>query len=199
MKTLTEFSVLFLQKAAAALKARAAETLEGDALRDALAADLACTPERAAHVISAVGAVGERMDGVRLVRVYQGEKAPFGAVSHGEFHFVVDRVAAPKKERPRDEGDRPRREKSLGLKALRAPGNARESAPREERVSNRDIPRAGIGWQLTSAPRDPSEKPRGKGGPRGRRPDGRGGKPGGPRGGAGGRPSGGASKPTSGQ
>ena len=38
--------------------------------------------------------VGDRLGAVRLVRVYQGEKAPPKALSAGEFHYLIDRPVA---------------------------------------------------------------------------------------------------------
>src|SRR5262245_13947347 len=93
MKTLTEFSVLVLKRAGQVRAAKAAEGAEGDALLEAMAAELGVQPDRAARLVEALDVAGGDLDRIRLVRVFQGEKGPFGAVSKGEFHYVLDRVA----------------------------------------------------------------------------------------------------------
>ncbi len=103
MKTLTEFSTLILRRAAAARAARAGEALEGDALIAAIAGDLALPEDRVRRLIEALDVVGD-VEKVRLVRVFQGEKGPIGATSVGEFHYVVDRLAAPERRRRDDRG-----------------------------------------------------------------------------------------------
>ncbi|MCA9677969.1 MAG: hypothetical protein KC464_23290, partial [Myxococcales bacterium] len=93
MKTLTEFSSIVIRRAAEARAARAAEGLEAEALVAAVAGDLGVNEERVARLLEAIEVVGDGLDRVRLVRVFQGEQAPLGAVTKGEFHYVIDRVA----------------------------------------------------------------------------------------------------------
>ncbi|MBK7540131.1 MAG: hypothetical protein IPI49_33205 [Myxococcales bacterium] len=93
MKTFTEFSTLVLRRAVAAKAASA--SLEGDALAEAMAAALGVATDRVARLLEALEIVGDNLDAVRLVRVYQGETGPHGAVSRGEFHYALDRVAGP--------------------------------------------------------------------------------------------------------
>jgi hypothetical protein len=161
VKTLTEFSTLLLRKAAAARVA--ALGAEGDALTEAVATAMAVPPDRAARLLEALDIAGD-LDSVRLVRVFQGETGPHGSVSRGEFHYAVDRVAAPPKRRSRDDrGDRRAgtrgrgREKPRGLGSLRAGAGSEEKDERDERPGRGEMPRAGIGWQLTSAPREMRE------------------------------------------
>ena len=248
MKTLTEFSTLTLRKAAEARAsfrgapahaAPAAETpAEGDAPAaegeppaeaakpadpaiDHVATTLGVQPDRAARLLEALDIVGGNIDAIRLVRVYQGETGPHGAVSRGEFHYVLDRVAGPQKaRRDRDErggdrggrggdrggrgggggggggggfGGRGDRDKPRGLGSL-VHGAVKEEKKDDDRPGRGEMPRAGIGWQLTAAPRDFGGEGRGKGrggprrgpgGPGGDRRDRRG--PGGPGGPGGGR------------
>ncbi|MBK7538321.1 MAG: hypothetical protein IPI49_23740 [Myxococcales bacterium] len=70
MKTFTEFSTLVLRRAAAAKAASA--SLEGDALAEAMAAALGVATDRVARLLEALRIVGDNLDAVRLVRVYQG-------------------------------------------------------------------------------------------------------------------------------
>jgi hypothetical protein len=187
MKTLTEFSTLVLRKAADARAAAAGA--EGDALNEAVATALGVQPDRAARLLEAVDLAGD-LDTVRLVRVYQGETGPHGSVSRGEFHYAVDRVAAQApRRRGRDDrggggggrdrgGDRgPRRDKPRGLGSLKVGAPKDDKDDRDDRPGRGEMPRAGIGWQLTAAPREMRE---GRGGP------GRGGPRRGPRRGPGG-------------
>ncbi len=183
---------------------------------DAVAAELGVQPDRAARLLEALDIIGDRIDQVRLVRVFQGDTKPTGAVSRGEFHYAIDRVAAPSRarrdDRKRDDrggrggggggggggrgggmgGPGGGRDKPRGLGSLKA--GAKE-APKDddERGPRGEMPRAGIGWQLTAAPREFRGGPRegrggprrGPGGPGGDRRDRRGpggGGPGGPRG-----------------
>ncbi|HEY8142117.1 MAG TPA: hypothetical protein VIG06_05575 [Kofleriaceae bacterium] len=83
--------------------AKAAEGLEGDALTEAIGAEVGVSGDRLARLLELVDVAGERLGNIRLVRVFQGETAPQGAMSVGEFHYVLDRMAAPA--RP-DRGDR---------------------------------------------------------------------------------------------
>lgn len=220
MKTFTEFSTLVLRRAAAAKAANA--SLEGDALVEALATALGTPADRVPRLLEALEITGENLDAIRLVRVYQGETGPHGAVSRGEFHYALDRVAGSgggrgdRGGRGGDRGDRggrgggdrggrsggggggggggfggfgggERRDKPRGLGSLvKAAVGEKTDADKDDRPQRGEIPRAGLGWQLTSAPRDFRDdkggRPRGKGGPR---PPGRG-RPGGGPGGPGG-------------
>lgn len=187
-----------------------------DPIIDAIAAALSVQPDRAARLIEALDIVGNRIDEVRLVRVFQGEKGPHGSIARGEYHYAIDRVASAKR-RGRDDrrsggrgGDRDRggggggggrggfggpggdrRDKPRGLGSLKV-GAQKDEPKDDDRPGRGEMPRAGIGWQLTAAPRDfggegrggprRGHGPGGPGGPRGpgRGPGGRG--PGGPRG-----------------
>src|SRR5689334_12297535 len=83
------------EAAAESTEAPAAEAkpAEPDPAIGAVAEALGLQPERAARLLEALYVVGGSIDQVRLVRVFQGEKGPHGAVTRGEFHYVVDRVA----------------------------------------------------------------------------------------------------------
>ena len=166
-------------------------TPESDPQVQALASALGVQPDRAARLIEALDIVGNRIDQVRLVRVFQGEKGPHNAISRGEFHYVVDRVAGPARGgRDRDDrrggGGRDRGErrggggggggggfggdrgpaKPRGLGSLKV-GAAKEEKKEDDRPGRGEMPRAGIGWQLTAAPRDfGGGEGRGRGGPR---------------------------------
>ena len=206
MKTLTEFSTVVLRRAAQARAARSGEGLEGDALAAAIAGDLSIQEDRAKRLVEALDVIGAGVEQVRLVRVFQGEKGPIGAASVGEFHYAIDRAQAlGSKRRDRDDrrggrgGDRdrggggggggggfggfggPKRDKPRGLGSLKAAASGEAPPDRDDRPQRGEVPRAGIGWQLTAAPRDPrDDRGRGKGrgrpgdrrGPRGPRPDG---------------------------
>ena len=218
MKTLTEFSVVMLQRGAAARTAKTAEGIAAEAMAEAVATALGLPAERAQRLLEALDVVGGDLDKIRLVRVFQGEKGPVGATSVGEFHYALDRVVAGGGKRGGDRdrggdrggrggdrggrggggggrggggGDRggfggergPAKPRGLGaLKAL-ASGDKKEGGDRDDRARPGEIPRAGLGWVLTAAPRDPrgERKGPGRGGPR--RDRGRpGGGPGGVRG-----------------
>ncbi len=189
MKTFTEFSTLVLRRAAAAKAANA--SLEGDALVEALAAALGTPADRVPRLLEALEIVGHNLENVRLVRVYQGETGPHGATSRGEFHYALDRVSASgsgrgeRRERQGgggggggrerggggggDRGGRGDRDKPRGLSSLMKSSGEKPAGDKEDdRPQRGEIPRAGIGWQLTSAPRDA----RGGGDDRGRRKDG---------------------------
>src|SRR5882672_6683839 len=166
-----------------------------DPIVEAVATALGVQPDRAARMIEALDIVGNRLDEVRLVRVYQGEVGPHGSIARGEYHYAIDRVASAKR-RGRDDrrggdrggrggdrggrgGDRggpggDRRDKPRGLGSLKF-GAQKDEPKDDDRPGRGEMPRAGIGWQLTAAPRDFGEG-RGRGGP------GRGRGPGGPRG-----------------
>ena len=95
-----------------------AETGEAPAATDpaveAIAQALGVQPDRAARLVEALDIIGNQLDQVRLVRVYQGESGPQGSVSRGEFHYVIDRVAGQAKRAGREDraldGDQRRRE-----------------------------------------------------------------------------------------
>ncbi len=188
MKTFTEFSTLVLRRAAAAKAAHA--SLEGDAFNEAMASALTVAADRVPRLMEALEIVGDQLDNLRLVRVYQGETGPHGAVSRGEFHYSLDRVAGQSRGRGRPEGGRGERggrdggrggdrggdrgggdrgrDKPRGLGSLiKAAVGKQEDTKEDDRPQRGEIPRAGIGWQLTSAPRDDRGGPRGRKGPGG--------------------------------
>src|SRR5262245_59514110 len=139
----------------------------------AIATALGVQPDRAARLIEALDIIGDRLDEVRLVRVFQGEKGPHGAVSRGEFHYVIDRVAGGPRMRDDRRGGRGERrgdrDKPRGLGSLKA-GGEKQERKEDERPGRGEMPRAGIGWQLTAAPRDFGGRGRGRGPARGRGP-----------------------------
>ena len=166
--------------------AKAAEGLEGDALAEAIGAEVGVSGDRLARLLELVDVAGEKLGNVRLVRVFQGETAPPQAMSVGEFHYVLDRMAAPPRADRGDRDDRrggrggreggPRRDRPGGP-GRGGPGGARGrdgfGADRGERVNPREVPVAGAGWLMTRAPRDPDEDRRGpRRGPRRDRPPG---------------------------
>lgn len=192
MRTLTEFSGVVARRALEVRAAKAAEGLEGEALAEAIGAEVGVSGDRLARLVELVDLAGDKLGNVRLVRVFQGETAPSGAMSVGEFHYVLDRMAAPP--RP-DRGDRDDRRGGReggrrdrpggggrggpgGGAGGRGPGGARGrdgfGGDRGERVNPREVPVAGAGWMMTRAPRDPDEDRRGprRGGPRRDRPPG---------------------------
>ena len=154
-------------------------------------------PDRAARLLEALDIIGDRIDQVRLVRVFQGEKGPHGAVSRGEFHYVIDRVAGAQRRGVATTavavaasaavvaaaaavvaaavavaaaaavgggfGGRGDRDKPRGLGSLKI-GAPKEEKKEDDRPGRGEMPRAGIGWQLTAAPRDFGGG--GRGGPR---------------------------------
>ena len=156
--------------------AEAAPAPAADPAAEAVAAALGVPSDRAARLLEALDIVGGNLDQVRLVRVFQGETGPHGAVARGEFHYVIDRVAGAKRggggrdERRGDRGDRggdrggrggggdrPRggdRDKPRGLSSLMH-GAPKEEKKDDDRPARGEMPRAGIGWQLTAAPRGP--------------------------------------------
>src|SRR5690606_34538709 len=128
----------------------------------AVAEALSVQPDRAARLVEALDIIGDRIDEVRLVRVFQGEKGPQGAVSRGEFHYVIDRVATAQRGRRDDRrgdrrgerrgdrgerrggfGGRGDRDKPRGLGSLKA-GAAKEDKKDDERPGRGEMPRAGI-------------------------------------------------------
>ncbi|HET9989834.1 MAG TPA: hypothetical protein VFQ65_14980, partial [Kofleriaceae bacterium] len=171
---------------------------EDDPVVKAVSEAVGVQPDRAQRLIEALDIIGDRIDQVRLVRVFQGEKGPHGAVSRGEFHYMIDRVAGSQRRRDdrRDDrrggrgggggggdrgrggggggggggfgGDRgPPKPRGLGsLKFSDAKPDAKSDG--DDRPGRGEMPRAGIGWQLTAAPRDFSGggRGRGPGGPR---------------------------------
>jgi hypothetical protein len=75
MKTLTEFSVVMLQRGAAARSAKTAVGIAAEAMTEAVATALAIPAERAQRD-RGPDIVGGDLDKIRLVRVFQGEKGP---------------------------------------------------------------------------------------------------------------------------
>ena len=170
--------------AAAAAPAEDDPVVEGGRRGDRRAA------RRRARIIEALDIIGDRIDQVRLVRVFQGETGPHGAVTRGEFHYVIDRVAGQQRRDDRRDdrggrgGDRGgrggggrrrwrwrwwrrrwlrRRARSREAARPRQPQVRREARRRradDDRPARGEMPRAGIGWQLTAAPRDFSGGPR---------------------------------------
>lgn len=205
----------------AAVDAAQASTPEDEGSRDpmsdpavaAVAAACGVQPDRAARLLEALDIINPdapgAIDRVRLVRVYQGEKGPHNAVSRGEFHYVVDKVAAPARDRRngksghgahsgRDSRERPggggggggtggsfrgSDRKPRGLGSLKYGAAPEPKDPSDERPGRGEMPRAGVGWQLTPSPRTAEDFARGPG--RRRPPAGR--KPRGTRGGPHGR------------
>src|SRR6476469_1993775 len=60
-----------------------------DPIIDAIAAALAVPPDRAARLLEAIDIIGNRLEEVRLVRVFQGEQGPHGSIARGEFHYAI--------------------------------------------------------------------------------------------------------------
>ncbi|HEY6040056.1 MAG TPA: hypothetical protein VIV58_37495, partial [Kofleriaceae bacterium] len=79
---------------------------EDDPVVKAVSEAVGVQPDRAQRLIEALDIIGDRIDQVRLVRVFQGEKGPHGAVSRGEFHYVIDRVAGSQRRRDDRRDDR---------------------------------------------------------------------------------------------
>ena len=170
-----------------------AEGIAAEAMTEAVATALAIPAERAQRLIEALDIVGGDLDKIRLVRVFQGEKGPIGATSVGEFHYALDRVVAGgggkrgrggDRDRGGDRGGRggggggdrggfgggergPAKPRGLGALMALASGDKKDG-DRDDRARPGEIPRAGLGWVLTAAPRDPrgERKGPGRGGPR---------------------------------
>ena len=162
-----------------------------DATVQAVASACGVQSDRATRLLEALDIVGRDIDRVRLVRVYQGEKGPHNAISRGEFHYVVDRVAGPAGNRRETRGGRGGERsdrggggaggsfsggdrKPRGLGSLKFGAAVEAKDPKDDRPGRGEMPRAGIGWQLTSTPRSFDDAGRGGRGPRGRGPGGRG-------------------------
>ncbi len=179
MKTLTEFSGIILRQAKAARDEVTAAGAEADALAEKLAESLSIASERASRLLEALEVAGDKLDAVRLVRVFQGETAPPRSRTVGEFHYVVDLVAAPARlgRDARGRGGRDGRRGGPGGRGPggpggrgpggpggrgpggpggRGPGGPRgDRPPRDgERGPRGEVPQAGAGWTLTRAPRD---------------------------------------------
>ncbi len=126
MRTLTEFSGVVARRALEVRAAKAAEGLEGDALAEAIGAEVGVSGDRLARLVELVDVAGERLGNVRLIRVFQGETAPTGAMSVGEFHYVLDRMAAPPRpDRGGDDRRGPRRDGRGGPGGPGGPGGGR--------------------------------------------------------------------------
>jgi hypothetical protein len=193
---LTEFSGVVARRALEVRAAKVAEGLEADALAEAIGAEVGVTGDRLARLLELVDVAGEKLGNVRLVRVFQGETAPPSAMSVGEFHYVLDRMAAPARPDRGDRDDRRGGRGGPGGPGRGGPGGPGRGGPggggpgrggpggargpggfggdRGERVNPREVPVAGAGWMMTRAPRDPDEDRRGprRGGPRRDRPPG---------------------------
>jgi 23S rRNA pseudouridine2605 synthase len=145
MKTLTEFSGVILRQAAKIREDRRAAGLEGEA--EALGAELGMSGDRLARLGEALDAAGDKLDSVRLVRVYEGESAPPRTVTVGTFHYLIDRISAGKAQerspRGRSGGERrggpdrkPRRPGS-GRGADQDRGAERPRGPAQDRGTDR--------------------------------------------------------------
>ncbi|HET9625916.1 MAG TPA: hypothetical protein VFP84_31360, partial [Kofleriaceae bacterium] len=77
-----------------------------DPVAEAMAASLGVPADRAARLIEVLDIIGNRIEEVRLVRVFQGEQGPHGSIARGEFHYAIDRVASGKPRRRDDRDDR---------------------------------------------------------------------------------------------
>src|SRR5258708_597121 len=160
MKTLTEFSTLTLRKAAAARAAAGGSTVgapaaELDDAMDASDSAAANVPEDAAA--EAVG--GEPAEGVGggLPGGRGGGAPAAGTAAPGRGGRGGARGGRGGDGGGRG-GDRggpggDRRDKPRGLGSLKM--SAQKDEPKEDdRPGRGEMPRAGIGWQLTAAPRD---------------------------------------------
>ncbi|HUH01822.1 MAG TPA: hypothetical protein VML75_07485 [Kofleriaceae bacterium] len=184
MKTLTEFSGVVLRQAAEARERVAATGVEGEALAEALATDLSIAADRAARLLEAIDTAGAKLESVRLIRVYQGETAPPKARTVGEFHYLIDFIAAAPARgrggRPgsgRDRGGPGGRGKPRGDGPPRGPGGGGGGfggggfgRDRDDRGADRPgpgekMPTVGAGWMVTRAPREDDGRAR-KGPPR---------------------------------
>src|SRR6185436_4111145 len=121
-----------------------------DPIVDAIAAALAVAPDRALRMLEALDIIGNRIDEVRLVRVFQGEQGPYGSIARGQFHYAIDRVAS--RRRGRDDRRDDRRGGRGGDR-----GGDRRGGPGGPGGDRRDKPR-GLGSLKTGAPKE--EPPR---------------------------------------
>src|SRR5579862_3393311 len=87
MKTITEFSSSNLRAAAQARAKLAAEGVAAEAMTERLGAELNVTGDRLARLVEALEAVGDKVERVRLVRVFAAPDEPKGAKKVGEFLY----------------------------------------------------------------------------------------------------------------
>jgi len=159
-----------------------------DPFATAVAAELGVELDRALRLLEALEIIGGDVDRVRNVRVFQGETGPHHAISRGEFHYAIDRIGGGGGVRRGGGGGGGGGERGGGFggpgggdrkpRGLGSLKNTTDVKPvaEDDRPARGEMPRAGIGWQLTAQPRE-ERGGAGRGGPR---RDGRG--PGGPRG-----------------
>jgi hypothetical protein len=187
LKTLTEFSSVLINQAREVLGEPTLTEAELEAQKTAIETKLGIAGDRVERLIEVIKNAGDKLKNARLVRVFQGEKAPPGSISVGEFHYVIDRAAAPKPQRS-GRGDKRGDRRGGGERrggggfggggfGGGGPGGARGKGPGKggpafERVRPGEVPKGGYGWTLTREPGGDDRKRGGKRPPRGRKPGG---------------------------
>src|SRR6478735_6542598 len=92
MKTITEFSGSTLRQAAQVKVRLTGEGVAAEQLGEQLGADIGVTGDRLARLLEAVEAAGDKVEKVRLVRVFAATDEPKGAKKIGEFNYLLDLV-----------------------------------------------------------------------------------------------------------
>src|SRR5205807_637331 len=90
MKTITEFGSSTIRAAAEARNKLVAEGVAAEAMSERLGVDLGVSGDRLARLVEALEAVGDKLERVRLVRVFAATDDPKGAKKIGEFQYLVD-------------------------------------------------------------------------------------------------------------
>src|SRR5690242_13050514 len=90
MKTITEFGSSTIRAAAEAHKKPVGEGVAAEAMSERLGTERGGSGDRVARLVEALEAVGDRIERVRLVRVFASPDEPKGAKKVGEFHYLVD-------------------------------------------------------------------------------------------------------------
>ena len=161
MKTVTEFSGLFLRDAHRIKQQKVSEGTPLEELTETIAKELNIPSARAQYLLGALTILGKDLSSVRLVRVYEGEPPP-KARTQGDVHFVVDRINSNKKTKQGRGQKNRKRSRGTGQTSSR-PSHPNSSAKRPPARNSAKLPTGGEGWSLTKKSRpkrnDRSRKP----------------------------------------
>src|SRR4051794_21117627 len=94
MKTITEFSGSTLRQAAQAKAKLTGEGVAAEQLGEQLGTDVGVSGDRLARLLEALEVAGEKVDKVRLVRVFAATDEPKGSKKIGEFNYLLDMMPA---------------------------------------------------------------------------------------------------------
>jgi hypothetical protein len=174
MKTITQFSTLEIKHAAAARAALVEKGTPPEQIAEALGPEVGMKGERLLRLVECLEAVGERVDRVRMVRVFAGEDEPRGARKIGEHFYLLDEIPTPQRDEGRGRGREGQdRRGGFGGRGPGGPGGrgpggrgGRGSRPEGEARFAEDrgprgqggTPSAGVGWTLTREPVPPGER-----------------------------------------